>query len=418
MLDVALVGGGVYVSYGALFAVSVLVNRGLGTAELGYYGLALAVGQLAVQSVTDGFSALLKRDVSVAPARAAELAGVYGTLKATAAGTLYLAVLMAAFVGEAAGTVPPALAWTLAFVVGAVAVESVGRTFPEALQASGRNAVYSAVLIGGAFAVLALVGGALLAGAGALAVYAALLVARTVAAGGALAVFWQSAGRVAPGVTGAEARRIVGASWPLVVNGLVFVATARAGTLVLAQFGGAEDVGVFTFASSVVAGASMVASSAGIVLFPVLCREHEAGGRRLRTVLYVSTAALALAGAAAVGALRVAEPLVVAVFGRLPAGAIPVLRLLSLGLVPIFGSVPAGYLFTAIGQQREGMMYSFVQAAVTVSLLVAFTARAGVTGTAAAIVVAQALMLVVAVVWLDTRHLAPRAAEAISHTAR
>ena len=66
-VDVALVGGGMYVSYGALFAVSVLVNRGLGTAALGYYGLALAVGQLAVQSVTDGFSALLKRDVSGAP---------------------------------------------------------------------------------------------------------------------------------------------------------------------------------------------------------------------------------------------------------------------------------------------------------------------------------------------------------------
>ena len=407
-VDVALVVGGMYVSYGALFAVSVLVNRGLGTAALGYYGLALAVGQLAVQSVTDGFSGLLKRDVSVAPSRASELAGTYLALKGVAAGALYALVMAAALVGVATGALPRELAWTLALVVAAVAAETLGRTFPEALQASGRSGVYSAVLVAGAFVLLGCVGGALWMGAGALAVYATLFVARTVAAVGAFAVFHRVAGRVVPRVSAREARRILAGSWPLIINGLVFVATARAGTFEIARTSSAEAVGVFTFASSVVAGVSMVASSVGIVLFPILCREHDAGGRRLRAILYVSTLGMAAVGACAVVALRVAEPLVLAVFGELPPDAIPVLRLLSLGIVPIFASVTAGYMFTAIGQQRDGMVYSFVQAAVTVTLLVVLTARTGVTGAATALVVSQAVMLVVAVVWLDVRHLAGR----------
>ena len=68
--------------------------------------------------------------------------------------------------------------------------------------------------------------------------------------------------------------------------------------------------------------------------------------------------------------------------------------------------VAAGYLFLAIGRQREGMYFSFLQAAVTFAALVGLTARFGVSGTAAALVVSQMLMLVVALVWLDGRHLA------------
>ncbi len=406
--DVAVVGGGVYVSYGALFVVGVLINRTLGTAELGRYGVALAVGQLAVQSVTDGFSALLKRDVAVAPARAAEITGTYLALKSAAALALYGVVCAGAVAGWATGALPAGAALTLAVVVAAVVAETLGRTFPEALQAAGRNRTYSAVLAGGAAVLLACVGGALWGGAGAVAVYGALLAARLVAAVGGAAVFWRVAGTARVRLRWADARRIVAESWPLVVNGLVFVATARAGTLVLARFADAEAVGVFTVASSIVAGVAMVASSVGIVLFPLLCREHDAGGHRLRRILYTTTAVLAAVGACATVALRLAEPLVLLVFGDLPAAALPVLRLLALGLVPIFAGVPAGYLFTATGQQRDGMVFSFVQAAVTVTLLLVLTPRAGALGTAAALVAAQAVMAVVAVVWLDARHLARR----------
>ena len=404
--DVAVVGGGVYVSYGALFLVGVLVNRTLGTAELGRYGVALAVGQIAVLSVTDGFSAVLKRDVAVAPARVAEITGTFVALKSAAALVLYGGVCAAAVAGWVAGAVPARFALTLAVVGAAVVAETLGRTFPDALQAAGDNRTFSAVLAGGAAVLLACVGGALWGGAGALAAYGALLAARLVGAAGSAAVFRRVAGRTSVRLRRADVRRIAIESWPLVVNGLVFVASARAGTLVLARYADAEAVGVFTVASSIVAGVAMVASSAGIVLFPVLCREHESGGRRLRAILYMSTVGMALLGACAVGVLRLCEPLVPAVFGVLPPDAIPVLRLLSLGLVPIFASVTAGYLFTAIGQQRDGMVYSFVQAAVTVTLLVVLTRLTGVMGAAAAVVVSQAVMLVVAVVWLDVRHLA------------
>ena len=406
VVDVVFVGGGVYVSYGSLFAVSVLVNRTLGTAELGRYGVALAVGQLAVQSVTGGFSALLKRDVSVAPGRAADLVGPYLVLKGSAAGAIYGLVMAVALAGSALGLVSPSLLWPLALVVAAVGAEAVGQTFSETMQAAGRNGVYSAVLCAGAVVLLGLVGGALWAGLGALAVYAALLASRAATAAGAFAVFRRVAGPVAVRVQPERMRAVLSESWPLVVNGLVFAATARAGTLVLARFEGPVPVGVFTFASSVVAGVNMVGLSVGIVLFPVLCREFEAGGQRLRRLLYGSTAALAAVGLCAVGALRVVEPLVLAVFGSLPATALPVLRLLALGLVPTFGSVASGYLFLAIGRQREGMYFSFVQAAVTLATLAVLTARFGISGTAAALVVSQTLMLVVALVWLDGRHLA------------
>ena len=408
VVDVAFVGGGVYVSYGSLFAISVLVNRALGTAELGRYGIALAVGQLAVQSVTGGFSALLKRDASVAPARAAALASVYVALKGAAVVGLYGLVMASALTGRSLGLVDPALVVPLALVVAAVGAEAIGQTFAETLQAIGRNPTYSAILIGGAAVVLGLVGGALWIGLGALFAYAALLVARVTTAAAALGVFTSTVGAVRPDFDRTRMRGILSESWPLIVNGLVFAATARAGTLVLAQFGSDVDVGVFTFASSVVAGVAMVSSSVGIVLFPMLCREHEAGGERLRAILYASSSVMAVSGAAAVGALRVAEPVVLAVFGDLPPEAIPVLRLLALGLIPIFGSVTSGYLFTAIGKQREGMYFSFVQATVTGALIIALTAVYGVRGTAIALVASQAVMLVLAFVWLDARHLTRR----------
>ncbi len=406
VVDVFFVGGGVYISYGSLFAVSVLVNRVLGTAELGRYGVALAVGQLAVQSVTGGFSALLKRDVSVAPGRVGELASVYLVLKGITAGVIYALVVAGALAGSALGLVSPDLLIPLALVVAAVGAEAIGQTFSEALQASGRNGVYSGILAVGAVALLGLVGGALWAGLGALAVYAALLVSRASTAAGAFAVFRQAAGGVTLRVQPERMRRVLAESWPLIVNGLVFAATARAGTLVLARFEGAVSVGVFTFASSVVAGVNMVGLSVGIVLFPILCQEFEGGGGRLRRMLYGSTAGLAVVGLCAIGALRVVEPLLLVIFGDLPANALPVLRLLALGLVPTFGSVAAGYLFLAIGKQREGMYFSFVQATVTLATLVGLTARFGLSGTAAALVVSQSLMLIVALIWLDGRHLA------------
>jgi O-antigen/teichoic acid export membrane protein len=96
---------------------------------------------------------------------------------------------------------------------------------------------------------------------------------------------------------------------------------------------------------------------------------------------------------------------VIRLYGDLPPGALQVLLLLGAGLVAVYGTVPSNYMFTAIRQQRDGMVFAFINLAVLAAQLLLFVPEYGAWGAALAVIITQYAMWIVALAWLDLRHL-------------
>jgi O-antigen/teichoic acid export membrane protein len=120
----------------------------------------------------------------------------------------------------------------------------------------------------------------------------------------------------------------------------------------------------------------------------------------------------AVVGLGAVTVLFLVKGLVLQVYGTLPAYASDVVMILGAGLVPTFAAVSASYMFTAIGQQKEGMYAALINAALVFALVLPLTQYRGAVGAAIAVASAQGIMCIVLLIWLDRRHLAKMEADA------
>jgi O-antigen/teichoic acid export membrane protein len=69
-------------------------------------------------------------------------------------------------------------------------------------------------------------------------------------------------------------------------------------------------------------------------------------------------------------------------------------------------------MFTAIGQQKEGMYAALFNTVLVLSLVFPLTRYKGALGAAVAVASAQAIMCIVLLLWLDRRHLAKMEAAA------
>ena len=125
--------------------------------------------------------------------------------------------------------------------------------------------------------------------------------------------------------------------------------------IIVAAIAGETQAGVYTFATGVVGGVAVAAGAIGIVIFPELCRMFADEPQALRNRMYRLFRSLLVVGLLAFGLVALSRTLVVNLYGSLPSYAPDVLLALSLGLIPTFAAVGANYMFTAIGQQREGL---------------------------------------------------------------
>lgn len=397
------VSAGTYAMYAAMFGVTVLVNRAYGTVELGRFGIAWAAAQLTVQSSVSGFSALHRRDVAMSIRPVSEL--VADTL-----GVRLVALsMLLAVVGATALVMPFPI--ELKIAVGAVtvakAVEAIGLAFAETLQANGQNRIYALLSVANAASLLVSVAGIWLLGLDAIFIYPAIGIASVVYTAAAGLTYSRVFSIPSVHLTADKMKAALVESWPLMLNAVVFVVVGRAAILAVGILAGEAEAGVYTFAAGVVGGMSVVASAIGTVLFPELCATFARNPASLRLRMYGLVRSLGLMGLGATAVLVAVRPLVLAMYGDLPASAPSVLLALGVGLVPLFASVAPNYMFTAIGQQREGLLVAVLNGAVLLVLVLPLTARYGATGAAAGVSAAQAVMAVVTVIWLDRRHLRP-----------
>ncbi len=397
------VSAGTYALYGAMFVVSILVNRVWGTAELGRFGMAWAVAQLTVQSGVAGLSALHRRDVAYGKTPVVNLvAHTLGLRSTTLAGLLVTAALVLI-----AGPLDRALGWAVGWTLLAKAVEALGLALAETLQAEGHNRIYG--VLSGANAVGLTLAAVVVwrLGTASRLLYPALAVAALAYAATAFAAYVRTHGVPSVRLDAAQARATWAESWPLVVNAITVVVAARLAVLVVGALEGETAAGVYTFASGVVGGAAVVASAVGTVLFPRLCIQYVEARHTLLATMRRLSARLAVVGALAFVALAAVREPVVSVYGQLPEGADTVLLVLAVGLVPAFAFIVPGYLFTAIGAQREGMRLAAGQATLLAALVIPASLYAGALGAAFAAVSTQVVGVYVATAWLTRRYLGP-----------
>lgn len=402
-LEAVWVSAGSYALYGAMFGVSILINRVYGTAELGRFGIAWAVAQLTVQAGVAGFSAIHRRDVAYAARSVAELVAETLGVRLLALATLLVVVAVAL----AAWGVEGPLAWAVGWVAVAKAVEAVGLALAETVQAEGHNRTF-ALLSAINAAALVLAGGVVAA----LVVpsrwlYPALVGPAVLYLGAALAAYGRVHGLPAVRLSAPAVRAVVAESWPLMVNALVVVAAARVAVVAVGVLAGETAAGVYTFASGVVGGAAVVATAAGTVLFPRLCTQYVEAPETLRATMWRLVWKLGALGVLAWGALAAARGPLLSVYGDLPPSAGPTLLVLGIGLVAVFGAVAPNYMFTAIRAQNEGMRLAVLNALVLIVLVLPFASRWGALGAAAGVAVSQAIAGGLGLVWLDVRFLGP-----------
>lgn len=403
LCDCVNVAFGEYLSYGALFLLTIIISRAYGVLELGRFSLGVAIAGFLILATNSGISSILRRDIAANPAIGGRYAGTFMVIRAT---TL---VAMGCVAG-AVGWMRPGTDSTTISVISAIyiakAFESLTELCYGLYQATNKMLLYS-VTRAGQQAVLLGVGCAVaLGGGGSMYVYTAYisiaifgLIINVVIARKVAGIIFE----VDLGLVGYAFRE----SWPILVNALVFSAYTRLGLLTLSFLRGVEAAGMYAAAMTVISGASMLASSIGIVLFPELCREFNRGVMYMRHCVNKWLVWLVLLGVGCAVVLSAVAPLVARVYGRLPIEAVTLLRVLAIGLVPLFGAVSVGYVLTVVRRQREGMYFAAVMLVLSAVLYYGLTRGYGTIGTGIAFVLSQVIWAVGAYSWAAYRLRAP-----------
>jgi O-antigen/teichoic acid export membrane protein len=396
-----LVSGASYAAYGCLLVFTILLTRFHGAAELGRFALAFAASQLLIESLSSGFSAVLRRDIAVAPDRATVYTGNFLLLRGAAV-VVAFAVLLAA--RPLYGASDPAFMQVLLLVFVSRGVDALTNTFESVYQALEQFRLYTVMAVLRPAGMLLVAAILLATGSVPAIVYAALIGNSLLMLGLNALLMHKLIGRLSL----APQRRVLGYAlrevWPLFVTALIFAVSSRMAIFIVAHFHDTESVGVFAAALNVVHGASLFASGTAIVVFPLLCRTFRDEPTRFPRLVRNVTAAVALAGAAAAALLVLSAPWVVWLYGGLSPEALPVLRVLALGLVPLFAQAVMGYLFTAMQRQVEGMYFTAIVTLLNFGLYLLLVGGNPLVWGAIAFVAAHLIWVLAATVWLYTRY--------------
>lgn len=169
-------------------------------------------------------------------------------------------------------------------------------------------------------------------------------------------------------VSGPSVRRLVRASAPIALLGLLGMLYQRLTVYLLATFDGAAVTGGYSAAMRLVEAAKMGHIALFGALFPAMSLVHNAADQEARQWQSVFAFSwkllLALAGLAALVLFLLAAALVPLLYGRDFAASIPALRILAWTLIPYTLNTYLSLAYLSAGQERR------VAAALAGSLLV------------------------------------------------
>lgn len=375
---------------------TLIVLRVLGATGAGQYEYAVLVW-LYAKTVSDfGLSVLTTREVAVAPDRAGQFLG---------AGTLLRLAVWASVTPAVAAFTAANLRWYSLSSVSALAIAVLLLSIVPDAYSDSANAVCNAfermagpalltVVKNGIKVILGLL--FLTFGWGVMALAVAALLNNVLSAALFAALMRRLGIRPRWTMPVGNARRLLGASWPLLLNNLLAGLFFRADIFVLQPARGAHEVGIYSAPYKFLSLAGMIPTYLTLALFPHFSRLSLSSSAELRQTYAHVTKLLLVVSLGVVFVTEVfATELMRLLAGPafLPGSAIA-LRILILFLPLSYVNGLTQYLLIAAGEQRRLIHAFALTFAFNISANLLFTPRYGYPAAAAITVVSELVLLV------------------------
>lgn len=380
----------------ASFGLILLAARRLGEVDFGRYNYALALGFVLAQLADLGLQLLVAREIAVLGRAAGPLVRAALRLKLL----LSLPVLLLLGLLAAASPAPSRLTIVL---LGLMMLAQTYLEFAAYIFRGQQRLLVEARLLLAARLLMALLGAAALLAGGGLALLAATNLCSV-----ALLALWglrllRRDGWLEPGANGltetgtarpALYRHLLRQALPLGVAIFLSIAYTRTAVLLLQLQSGETAVAMFSAAHRLVEPAQLLPASLLAAVFPAFSQALHRNAGQARRLAWGTSLLLALSGMALAAALWLgARWLIPFLYGASFAAAAPVLRLLALSSVPAFVNYGLTHFLIARGQQGVIGIYTAVMLVGHALLSWRWISRWGAAGPAAAIIVAEIILL-------------------------
>lgn len=183
-------------------------------------------------------------------------------------------------------------------------------------------------------------------------------------------------------------------SLPLGVATLVLLAVASIDQVIVFEFSGTEDAGLYGATYRILSQAEFAPAAVMTTLFPLLVALEAADPARVRDLVQGAIDAVALISLPVLGfAIVAAEPAIRLLLGPSFSDAAPLLPILMGALVPLFFAAIAIEMLTAFGMQRRLLGVALGALALNVALNLALVPRFGFLAAAWVTVATELLLL-------------------------
>jgi O-antigen/teichoic acid export membrane protein len=343
-----------YISYGSMFAFSVVLGQVSGLKELSYFTVAFALTSVILGSISSSFTSIFKRELSVNFARKDILLGAFVASRVTVILVVLSVLGIYALVSNRSES---KFHVVILLVFAARALDSLSDLILSMFQVKGMMFEFAILKAGNQIVTLLLMAGIMLTYRETTTAYVASLLTSVgfVIWGWLLARF-----RFGMSLTFdfPYLKTSVVESFPLLIAGLVGALSQRMNVFIVTARLGLDAGGVMGTLINVVAGVSVIASAFGTVLFIRFSRTFANNPQQLHVDVKKFTAFLGVLGLGFAFTLWMLAPAIVNLYVSLPENATITLRILAFGLIPIFMQSAVGYLFVVTRRQRDGFIFS------------------------------------------------------------
>ena len=377
------------VRMGAGLLVGVWVARYLGPAQFGLLNYVGAIAAMCGTIATVGLNGIVVRDLIRAPHQADEILGTAVLLQLAGGALAFVLAVLAVDLARPGEALPRLVVCILGWGLVFKATDVVKYRFEAQVRARYTVWVenFAFLLLTGVKIVLVLLRAPILAF-----VWASLAEV-VLTAGGLLAVYaWQGGRLGAWRVDSRRARALLRDSWPLVFSSLAIMFYMRIDQVMLGQFLGDREVGVYSAAVKVSEIWYFIPGVIVSSVFPLILASEKLDlavyHHRLRMLFGLMTV-LSLAVAGAITA--VAPALMRLLYGEAYAGAIPVLDIHIWGLLFVGWGVVGNSWYLSKNLQRLVLARTVFGALANVLGNLLLIPRHGMAGAAVATLASQAL---------------------------
>lgn len=377
-----------YLSFGVLFLVNVFINKYYGTLQVGIFTLIYTIAQITIMSMGSGFSAILRRDVSINH----ELSTSYiiSILQIRALILIVSLLLVTAgcyfFLDEQRN-----FFYFLILMLGSKGIDLFNETIYTTYQSIHAVKTFAVIK---SFNYVSLGVLALLCCYLKWPIYWLYEIHLLVASFFFILNFILFHLRHNPIWKGLGKRNILykyllNETWPLLLGGFFFQLSSRISILIIQVLNGTTLQGMYSICITIIIGLTAFSNSISIVLFPYLTRIYKKDSTRLLPVLNRIIFIFFCCSILLFFLFRSATPYILLHIGVLPAEAPELFNILSFSIIPIFLSAITGYIFTIMGKQYQGMVIAVIMLFINAALFYIFSLKFGIKGAAIAYILSQ-----------------------------